>query len=826
MKYTIQKISEILNIQKPLIKDPNAIISILLTDSRQVFHPKETLFFAITTKNNDGHKYISELYVAGVRNFIVDKILNEYSEYEDANFLIVKNSLSALQRIAAFHRNRFKIPIIGITGSNGKTVVKEWLYQVLSSKYNITHSPRSYNSQIGVPLSVWQINEHTELGIFEAGVSEIDEMEKLQNIIRPTIGVLTNIGQAHQEGFKSIKEKCLNKLELFIDCDAIICEEENKLVEECMEIACLSHKRITWSKKASSKSPLHIKKILKEGTSTSIEYSILGFENTVIIPFTDDASIENAIQILAVAMYLHLPFVELNNKMPLLEPVAMRLDVRSGKNNCTLINDYYNSDINSLSIALNFLVQRATDKNQKKVLVLSDIPQSGLTLRELYHAASELIIDKKIDMLIGIGKEISNHKDMFSSIENIFFDKTEDFIQSHIWNSKFKDMFILLKGARSFSFESINRLLEIKTHETVLDVNLDSIVHNFNFYKSRLNQKTKVICMVKADGYGAGSEEIAKTLQYHKCDYLAVAVAEEGVKLRKAGITIPIIVLNAEVGGFEELVTYSLEPEVYNFRILDAFIKEAKMQGIIDYPIHLKIDTGMHRLGFTEEDIPSLMERIQSQNGVRIYSVFSHLAASESWTFDDFTTQQIETFKKIANTITTTCKYPILKHILNSAGIERFPEEQMDMVRLGISLYGVSASGLEGLKNVCTLKTTVLQIKNIKKGETVGYGRKGHFDYDAKIATIRIGYADGISRQFGNGIGKVFVNGHIVPFVGNICMDISMIDITNIDVEEGDSVIIFGSDISLIDQAKAIDTIPYEILTSISHRVKHIYYKE
>lgn len=826
MKYLIHKISEILNIKNPKIKDKNATISILLTDSRQVFHPDETLFFALTTKNNDGHKYIPELYTAGVRNFVVEKMQEEYENYEDTNFLVVKNVLNALQKIAAFHRSQFNIPIIGITGSNGKTVVKEWLYQVLSSKYNITHSPRSYNSQIGVPLSVWQINEQTELGIFEAGISEADEMDKLENIIRPTIGVITNIGQAHQEGFKSVKEKCLNKLELFIHCDVIICEEEDEIIEECMETACLSHKRITWSKKNSSRSPLHVTKIIKENSHTTIEYSILGFENQVTIPFTDDASIENAIQIITVAMYLHFPFTELNKKMSLLEPVAMRLDVRLGKNNCTLINDYYNSDINSLSIALDFLVQRATDKNQKKVLILSDIPQSGLSSRELYHTASELITNKKINMFIGIGKEISKYKDMFSSIENIFFEKTNDFIQSQIWNNKFKDMFILLKGARNFSFETINRLLEIKTHETVLDVNLDAIVHNFNFYRSRLNPKTKIICMVKADGYGAGSEEIAKTLQYHKCDYLAVAVAEEGVRLRKAGITIPIIVLNAEVGGFEELISYSLEPEVYNFRILDAFIKEAKIQGIIDYPIHLKIDTGMHRLGFTEEDIPSLMERIQSQSGVCIHSIFSHLAASESWVFDEFTTQQIETFKKTANIITDTCKYPIYKHILNSAGIERFPEEQMDMVRLGISLYGISGSGLNGLKNVCTLKTTILQIKHIEKGETVGYGRKGYFNHNATIATIRIGYADGISRQFGNGIGKVFINGHIVPFVGNICMDISMIDITDIEAKEGDSVIIFGSELPITDMAKSIETIPYEILTSISHRVKHIYYKE
>jgi alanine racemase len=545
----------------------------------------------------------------------------------------------------------------------------------------------------------------------------------------------------------------------------------------------------------------------------------------ITIPFTDSASVENAIHVLATAIYLHIPLPELNKRMAALEPVAMRLDVRQGKNNSTLINDSYNSDINSLNIALDFLAQRATDNQQKKVLIISDIPQSGLVPKELYYLASNLMINKKIDLLVGIGKEISAHKELFESIGSHFFDTTDDFIRSNIWRS-FHDMFILLKGARIFSFESINKLLEVKTHETVLDVDLDAIVHNYKSYRSRLDPKTKIICMVKADGYGTGSVEVAKTLQYHKCDYLAVAVAEEGVFLRQQGVKMPVIVLNPEVGGFEELSTYTLEPEVYNFRILDAFIKEAKLQGITNYPIHLKIDTGMHRLGFTEGDVPELMDKIRNQTGVRIQSVFSHLAASESWNFDEFTFQQIETFRKIAGQIEENCHYPVMKHILNSAGIERFPDEQMDMVRLGISLYGVSASGQEGLRNVCTLKTTILQIKHIGAGDTVGYGRKGHFDKDAIIATIRIGYADGISRQFGNRAGSVLVNGRMVPIVGNICMDLTMIDITGVEAKEGDTVTIFGENPSVKDLAKKINTIPYEILTSISNRVKRIYYKE
>ncbi|MDR2954911.1 MAG: bifunctional UDP-N-acetylmuramoyl-tripeptide:D-alanyl-D-alanine ligase/alanine racemase [Prevotella sp.] len=823
MKYSIRTIAKVINAIKTDIHESE--ISILLTDSRQVFFPAETLFFALKTKNNDGHKYIAELYDNGVKNFVVSELLSEWQEYEDTNFLIVPDTLNALQRLAAYHRNRFDIPVIGITGSNGKTVVKEWLYQVLHHDFNIAHSPRSYNSQIGVPLSIWQINDKTQLGIFEAGISQPEEMSRLEAIISPSIGILTNIGQAHQEGFKSMKQKCLEKLELFINCDVIVCEEENELIDECMEIACLSHKRLTWSRKGSNKSPLHIMKIEKDDAYTTIHYSILNFNTRVRIPFTDDASIEDAIHVLATAIYLHTPMIEINKRMRTLEPVAMRLDVRQGKNNCTLINDSYNSDINSLNIALDFLVQRATINDQKKVLIISDIPQSGLQLKELYYLASNLVKNKKIDLLIGIGEEISAHKDMFKDTENHFYRTTEDFIHYGLWLG-FEDMFILLKGARSFSFEMINKLLEFKTHETVLDIDLDAIVHNYNFYRSKIKPGTKMICMVKANGYGTGASEVAKTLQYHKCDYLSVAVAEEGVILRKQGIKVPIIVLNSEVGGFEELATYSLEPEVYNFRILDAFIKEAKLQGINNYPIHIKIDTGMHRLGFTEEDIPELIDRMKNQTGVRIQSVFSHLAASESWNFDEFTTEQITTFKQIAGKIEENIHYPIWKHILNSAGIERFPQEQMDMVRLGISLYGVSASGLEGLRNVCTLKTTILQIKHIKAGETVGYGRRGHFDKDATIATIRIGYADGLSRQFGNGVGSVLVNGHEVPIVGNVCMDLTMIDVTGIEVKEGDSVIIFGENLSVKDLAKRIETIPYEILTSISSRVKHIYYKE
>lgn len=824
MRYSIHEIAKALGLKNKSFHD--AFVSVLLTDSRKVFFPSETLFFALVTPNNDGHKYITELYDQNVRNFVVSSISPEWENLSDANFLQVPNTLIALQKVAAYHRNKFDIPVIAITGSNGKTVVKEWLYQVLRSNFNITHSPRSYNSQIGVPLSVWQIDTNTELGIFEAGISRPEEMSRLEPIINPTIGIFTNIGQAHQEGFASMKQKCLEKLELFINCDIIICEEENSLIEECMDIACLSQKRMTWSRKASSKSPVKIFKIEKKESSTLIRLSILEYGTTIEIPFTDDASIENVMHVVTAATCLRVRPNEIAARMEKLEPVAMRLDVRSGKNNCILINDTYNSDVNSLNIALDFLNQRASNSKLKKVLILSDIPQSGLYSRDLYSIAADLIKKKQVDELIGIGREIANNSDLFNGIESQFFKTTKSYINSGEWQY-LSDSIILLKGARSFEFEQIDRLLEVKTHETVLDVDLDAIVHNFNFAKSHLQPNTKVICMVKANAYGTGSSEVAKTLQYHKADYLAVAVTEEGVILRKDGIVVPVIVLNPEVGGFEELATYNLEPEVYNFRILDAYIKEAKIQGIINHPIHIKIDTGMHRLGFTEEDIPALIERLNNQNGVRVHSVFSHLAASESWAFDDFTTQQIITFKNITKQIQSGLTYPVMKHILNSAGIERFPEEQMDMVRFGIGLYGVSASGHDGLQNVCTLKTTILQIKHIKAGETVGYGRKGKIERDSKIATIRIGYADGLNRKFGNSVGSVIVKGQKAPIVGNICMDLTMIDITDIEgIKEGDFVEIFGNTQSVMEVAEKIGTIPYEVLTSISHRVKKVFYKE
>lgn len=822
MTYSISKIASILGIKNQAFTE--AEISVLLTDSRKLSNPQETLFFAIETKQNDAHKFISDLYYSGVRNFVVTKLLPEWHSFTDVNFLKVPNTLHALQKLAAYHRKQFNIPVIGITGSNGKTIVKEWLYQLLEEDYNIVRSPRSYNSQIGVPLSVWELNESTTLAIFEAGISQPDEMEYLEPIIRPTIGVFTKLGEAHQENFTSQQQKCMEKLELFVNSDIFVYEEDNKVIHQSVDMMVLSQKSFCWSRKYND-APLFIRKTEKNENKTIIHYSFLNFDYSASIPFTDDASVENAISCLAVLLYLNVTPQKISERMLKLEPVAMRLDVRQGKNNCTIINDTYNSDINSIKIALDFQQQRKVDESLKKTLIISDILQTGIMPKSLYKRVAELVQQNNIEKLIGIGHDIYENNDIFSVPEKYFFRSTEDFIRSGKWKA-FENELILLKGARKYHFEQINELLEQRIHETVLEIDLDALVHNFNFYKSKISPQTKLICMVKANGYGTGAVEIAKTLQYHRCEYLAVAVAEEGIELRKEGISTPIIVLNPEVNSFEELFSEDLEPEVYNFRILEAFIREAERRGITNYPIHVKIDTGMHRLGFLPDQLPELIEKLKSQKGLKVKSVFSHLAASESWIFDSFTQKQIDALDAVHADIEKTIGYPVWKHILNSAGIERFPDAQWNMVRLGIGLYGVSASGLNGLKNVFTLKTTILQIKEISNHETVGYGRKEALNRDAKIATIRIGYADGLDRKFGNRKGKVLINGQFAPIVGNVCMDLCMVDVTDIDAKEGDAVIIFGEKLSVIELAESIDTIPYEILTSVSPRVKRVYVKE
>ena len=821
MRISIENVTKLLNANRIGTKESE--IDWILTDSRSLCFAEETLFFALKTKRNDGHKYIPDLYKRGVRNFVVSDLPQNLEDYEDANFLQLSHPLKGLQRLAEKYRSRFDVPVIGITGSNGKTIVKEWLYQLLSPERIITRSPRSYNSQIGVPLSVWLMTESTELGIFEAGISEMGEMEALQSIIRPSIGVLTNIGGAHQENFYSTTDKCIEKLALFKDCDVVVYDGDNELINGCISKSLFSAKEIAWSRKDSER-PLYIESVKKGVSSTTVCYRYLGMPNEYTIPFIDDASVENSLHCLAVALYLMLPAEKISERMAVLEPVAMRLEVKEGKNGCVLINDSYNSDLASLDIALDFMSRRSEDKGRKRTLILSDMFETGQTPKLLYRQVAELVHSRGVNKIIGVGEEIRSASSRFE-IEKYFFQTTEELLASSLME-EFRNEVVLVKGSRAFHFDDISDRLELKVHETILEINLNALVDNLNYYRSKLKPETKMVCMVKASAYGAGSYEIAKTLQDCRVDYLAVAVADEGSELRKAGITCSIIVMNPEVSAFKTMFDYKLEPEVYSFNLLNELIKAAEKEGVTNFPIHIKLDTGMHRLGFAPSDIPELVNRLKRQTAVIPRSVFSHLVGSDGAQFDAFTRKQIETFENASRQLQDSFSHKILRHICNTAGIERYPGAQFDMVRLGLGLYGVCPFTNRILHNVSTLKTTILQIHDVPQDETVGYSRKGRLNRDSRIASIPIGYADGLNRRLGNGNAYCLVNGQKAPYVGNICMDVCMIDVTDIDCKEGDKVVIFGDDLPVTVLSDILGTIPYEILTSVSNRVKRIYFQD
>jgi alanine racemase len=821
MPNTIEQIAGMIGAER--IGSAPARIDWILTDSRSLCFPDETLFFALKTKRNDGHKYIPELYARGVRNFVVSTLPPTDQRPADANFLHVPDPLKTLQRLAERHREQFNVPVVGVTGSNGKTVVKEWLYQLLSPDRVITRSPRSYNSQIGVPLSVWMMNEKTELGIFEAGISEMDEMAALQAIIQPTIGVLTNIGGAHQENFASMQEKCQEKLTLFKDCDVIIYDADNRLIANCVSKHLFTAREIAWSKVDADR-PLYIESVEKSDVNTTIHYRYLGLPNAYTLPFIDDASIENSLHCLAVCLYLMVPAEKIAERMARLEPVAMRLEVKEGKNNCVLINDSYNSDLASLDIALDFMQRRSQDKGKPRTLILSDLLETGQSHTSLYRQVAELVRSRGVDKLIGVGKDIQDAAARFD-MQKHFFLTTQDLLDSGLLEG-LKGEVVLVKGSRAFHFDEVCDRLELKVHETILEIDLNALVDNLNYYRSKLNPDTKMVCMVKASAYGAGSYEIAKTLQDHRVDYLAVAVADEGSDLRKAGITGNILIMNPEMTAFKTLFDYRLEPEVYSFHLLDELIKAAEREGVTNFPIHIKLDTGMHRLGFAPAEVPALIERLKRQTAVVPRSVFSHLVGSDSTQFDTFTRQQIETFEAAAATLQAAYSHKILRHICNTAGIERYPGAQFEMVRLGLGLYGVDPFTNRMLHNVSTLRTTILQIHDVPADETVGYSRRGQLTRPSRIASIPIGYADGLNRKLGNGHAYCLVNGQKAPYVGNICMDVCMIDVTDIPCQEGDKVEIFGKDLPVTVLSDILETIPYEVLTAVSTRVKRVYYQD
>ena len=826
MSYQIEQIA--LDMAAFRVGDTPATIDWLLTDSRSLSFPEATLFFALTTKRNSGAHYINELYQRGVRNFVVAR--RDYGEVEslklqDANILLVPDTLVALQKLAQAHRKQYQIPVVGVTGSNGKTVVKEWLHQLLGPDRIIVRSPRSYNSQIGVPLSVWQLHPGAQLAIFEAGISQPGEMEALRDIIQPTIGVLTNIGGAHQENFFSRQVKCMEKLTLFRDSDVVIYNADDAFINNCVSNSMLATRSMAWSRKDADR-PLYINKVEKGEETTKISYRYLDMTNQYTLPFIDDASIENSLHCLAVCCYLMLPPEQISERMAHLEPVAMRLEVKEGKNGCLLINDSYNSDLTSLELALDFLYRRSQDKQLKRTLILSDILETGKKAHILYSQVAELLKSKGIHRIVGVGEEISSCADDFN-IEKAFFPNTSELLKAIDQRKlKLSQEIILIKGARKFGFDELTETIEKKVHETILEVNLGALVENLNYYRSLLKPTTKMVCMVKASAYGAGAIEVARTLQEHQVDYLAVAVADEGAELRKAGIHANILIMNPEMTAFKTMFDYKLEPEVYSFHWLEALIDAAEKEGITNYPIHIKLDTGMHRLGFDPSEIHALIQRLQSQNALIARSVFSHFVGSDSEEFDAFTCRQMNTFLKASNELQAAFPHKILRHICNSAGIERFPSIQLDMVRLGLGLYGINPITNAVMHNVCTLTTTILQTHDVPADETVGYSRKGHLTRASRIAAIPIGYADGLNRKLGNGRCYCLVNGQKAPYVGNICMDVCMIDVTDIDCKEGDKVEIFGDHLPVTVLSDALDTIPYEVLTSVSNRVKRIYYQD
>jgi Alr-MurF fusion protein len=826
LKYSLDHIAHIIGSDS---KVSDAPIEHLVLDSRKIYSPAASLFFALKGARRDGHHFIPELFRKGIRYFVTSEPVKS-NLYPEAQFIRVKDTLRALQQLAAWHRSQFDMPVIGITGSNGKTIVKEWLYQLLQGQFNIVRSPRSYNSQIGVPLSVWQMDHHHNLAIFEAGISEPGEMRKLEKIIRPTIGILTNIGEAHSEGFRDKKQKLEEKLQLFAHC-AVIIGKEDYFTGQKKNIQSFRNKPqlLTWG--ISSSNYLVIRDTDKKEDHTIITFtsSHSDHKEQLVIPFTDDASIENAMNCCLAAIHLGVRNAVIKENIRHLQPVNMRLEVKKGINHCTIINDSYSADISSLEIALDFLSQQAG--GTKKTVVLSDFVQTATEDRKLYAHILAALKKHDVSRLIGIGGKITKELgglDKADSPVIELYPSTSDFI-TRFRSSGFREEIILVKGARVFEFEQIVHLLEQKVHQTVLEIDLNAIVHNLKEHQRLLVPSTRIMAMVKAFAYGSGGAEIAGVLQYHKVDYLGVAYADEGVELRKAGINMPIMVLNPEEITFDALVEYQLEPDIYSFEMLRSFDQYLKKEAVDTYPIHLELETGMNRLGFDISSIDELAAYLRKTSSFNVQSVFSHLSASEDPAEDAFTFQQTEKFSAAASRLEQLLGYSFLKHIANSAAVVRHSSLQMDMVRLGIGLYGIDTAGTgkADLRTVATLKSTVAQLKHLKAGESVSYNRRGVVNRDSLIATVRIGYADGFTRKLGHGTGKMMVHGKLAPVIGTVCMDMTMIDVTDIrGVKEGDEVIIFGKQLPIQDIAAWADTIPYEIMTGISQRVKRVYFEE
>lgn len=784
----------------------------LVIDSRKAVVSEGSVFFAIGGPRNDGHTFIPELYKLGVRQFVVEKFI-EIRNVPEANVLLVTSSVSALQATAQAHREQFKIPVVGITGSNGKTIIKEWLYQLLSPDYSIVKNPASYNSQVGVPLSVWAMQSVHQLGIFEAGVSKSGEMSHLEKVIQPTIGIFTNLGTAHDEGFKNTQEKIKEKLQLFKGTKMLIyCADHVNLGIAVREAKIPS---LSWGKNKGADINLDV-----ESASYKVTYQ--GKTFTIYPPSPDQASVENSLHCVATLLYLGYDGAIIQRRISELKSVSMRLELKEGINGCQIIDDVYNNDLGGLQVSLDFL---SSQQKKKKSIILSDILQSGMSEEDIARRIAELLEKKEITKLIGIGTAVFSQKKSFENIsERHFFKSTDDFINQFDFSS-FENEIVLVKGARVFLFEKIVHRLQRKAHGTVMEIDLGKMVHNLNFFKSKLKPGVKIMAMVKAFAYGSGSEEVANLLQYHKVDYLGVAYADEGVELRKKNISLPIMVMNPSEESFDWILSHHLEPAIYSVKMMKALANF--LQGR-QTSIHLEVETGMQRLGLNQNELYEVIAVLKENKNIKVASVFSHLSGSDESSHDSFSKEQFERYQKFYDRISSELNVKPIRHILNTAGILRLPEFQMDMVRLGIGLYGVNPTqeNFSELQSVATLKTVISQIKRISKGETVGYGRRGKADNEITIATIAIGYADGFSRSFSRGKGFVLVNGKKAPVIGNVCMDMTMVDITGISAQEGDEVIIFGEGLSIHEVAERIDTIPYEILTNTSARVKRVFVSE
>jgi len=805
-----------------LIGDKEHIVNEIVTDSRQLSYSEEVAFIAVRGKNHDGHQFTGNLYQRGIRVFIVDKLPENLPVFHDAAFILTDNTVSALQKLAEWKRCSFKSPVIAVTGSAGKTIVKEWLADILSVTGPVIRSPRSYNSQIGVPLSVWKLDERYKLGIFEAGISHPGEMVKLAKVIKPDIGIITNIGDAHSENFPDNRAKASEKLKLFIDSSVIIYCKDYEVINDLIisDINYSNKELITWSLQDEDASVYVVKNSQVAGR-TGIQLTYKGEKYTFDVPFQDRASVENAITVAAVCLYLRVDTNIIANGLSGLVSVPMRMEMKGGINSCQLIEDYYNSDPGSLGMALDYLKSQS---GKNTTLILSDFIQSGRADEELYAEVADLLKKTGIKRFFGIGKALSASKHLFRP-EDRFFYTTDEFIRSILPND-FRDEIILLKGARIFEFEKIAMVLEQQVHQTVLEINLDAISHNLNAFRNKLDPNTKIMAMVKAFAYGSGSSEIASFLEYHRVSYLAVAYADEGVELRNSGVTLPVMVMNPDPSASDIMIRYSLEPELYSRSSFESFTSVAERHGLIDYPVHIKIDTGMHRLGFLPEDLDFLISEIRSKECIRVISVFSHLAGSENPALDSFSKKQVEVFLKTAAAIRVATGYPFIRHILNSSGIIRMPQYQFEMVRPGIGIYGAGSFDGISLRPAGRFRTIISQVKIARGGEPVGYGCADVSDNDRIIAILPVGYADGLRRKMGNRKGSLFIKGQRVPIIGNICMDMCMADITGVDAKAGDEAEIFGENIPINEIAEICETIPYEILTSIPGRVKRIFFRE